>query len=377
MKYISLACVSLGFCTLLSHPANAQMQQGYAGDDRPQVQVDRSVLEDLKGYEPPPMFANPPSESLAEPIVETPPKIAPPAAPTLTTPRAEDILNHPVENTQVITEQRQRLTVPADDSKVNNPLLPMPSADADDDTPHVLPRHKPKSFAKKEAPKNSPADRLTIIDPATPPAVTPAVTPKNKPATVTSATAGNYRPKAPKTMPAVPSVAVEKAALPELPPTKDSKTTVSQPTIGERMMDAALEKRIESDTDKIKETLNKTPVKKMTEAQPKTKPQGQNGSLVFSAGADTLSNDLKAQIRKSTLPQITKEKTSRIQVLSFAASPDGSEGSARRVALARALAVRDYLLEQGIAPSRIDVRALASQKGEPAPDRVDIVLLKP
>jgi outer membrane protein OmpA-like peptidoglycan-associated protein len=365
MNHHSIARIIIGLCAAYTLPANAQMQQGYAGD-APQVQVDRSVLEDLKGYEPPPMFAAPSSD----PIIETPQKIAPPETPILTTPKAEDILSHPVENTQVITEQRPQLTVPDG----SNPLLPMPVIDDEDNenANQPLPTHKPKLLAQT---KNS-KETLTIIEPEKnyPVSKTTRIiaTPVQK---IPAAAHDAYRPKTAKTMPAVPPVPVEKAALPSLPPTTDNMKEHSKPTIGERMMDAALESHIESNPEKIKEKLKIAPAK--TKPAAAEKPSGTD-SLIFSSGETNLSDALKMKIQKSILPRImNRDSGARIQILSFATSTDGSESSSRRIALSRALTVRDYLLERKIDPSRIDVRALAGQKGDKTSDRVDIVLLKP
>lgn len=88
-----------------------------------------------------------------------------------------------------------------------------------------------------------------------------------------------------------------------------------------------------------------------------------------------LTDKIETQIRKSILPEITNDLNARIQVLSFATSPDKSESTARRISLTRALSVRDYLKKMNIDVSRIDVRALVSDNSKP-PDRVDIVLLK-
>jgi outer membrane protein OmpA-like peptidoglycan-associated protein len=73
------------------------------------------------------------------------------------------------------------------------------------------------------------------------------------------------------------------------------------------------------------------------------------------------------------LPRLEADERLRVEVLGYATA--GSDASqARRVSLARALAVRTYLVDKGIKTSRVDVRALGSRpEGEPA-DRVDLVL---
>lgn len=354
--------------------AYAQIQQGYAGESTtPDVQVDRSVLEDLKGYQPPPMFE---TQQLEQPVL----KAAPPLAPTLTTPKAEDILSHPVENHHVLTEQKPQLTAPAP-----APISVAPVAvPAKEKTSPVKKKNDPKQIknSTKITPENKPKpSSIKKSD---------APEPTDKKITPT----GKYRPQTAKTMPAVPSIAVEKSvlppvtspALPALPPTTDAMTERKKPSIGERLMDAALQRHIETDDTKIKETLEAKPIKsvksvtpspEIKKAEPTTSPS--NHSLAFKNGQTSLSKDLETQLKTDILPLLIKNSDARIQILSFASPTDGTESSARRISLSRALAVRDYMLAQKIQPERIDVRALANQGANPnAPsstDRIDIVLL--
>jgi outer membrane protein OmpA-like peptidoglycan-associated protein len=62
-------------------------------------------------------------------------------------------------------------------------------------------------------------------------------------------------------------------------------------------------------------------------------------------------------------------------VLAYAAGKPDDASIARRLSLSRALAVRSALMAEGIASTRIYVRALGSQAGDGPPDRVDINLL--
>lgn len=384
---------------------NAQIQQGYeASSDAPQVQVDRSVLGDLKGYEPPPMFANPSVENtpqteniqaipLTTPTTATT-KVPAPEAPSLTVPdapKAEDILNHPVENFHVLTERNPQLTQP--ESPAPSPAPHKQGEEKRASSPkgittQPLPPRKPQQIAapttsaprqqeqiakpKKQAPTE---DKIVTI-PAKkiePPAVI-------KPTTA-------YRPTSGKSMPAVPPIQVERAelappmqgtALPALPPTTDGKTEPRNPTIGERIMDASLLSHIESDEEKIKEkltTTSKQAALKPTEPKPYPKDISDN-SLVFTSDQTELTAEAKTRLEQKIIPNLSKNPQSRIQILSFAKASDGTESSSRRLSLSRALVVRDYLLARKIDAARIDVRALANQgSGTPA-DRVDIVLLK-
>jgi outer membrane protein OmpA-like peptidoglycan-associated protein len=62
-------------------------------------------------------------------------------------------------------------------------------------------------------------------------------------------------------------------------------------------------------------------------------------------------------------------------VLAYAAGDEDQSSHARGVSLARALAVRDYLSDQGIGMDRLDIRALGNTAQEEPADRVDLIPL--
>jgi len=64
----------------------------------------------------------------------------------------------------------------------------------------------------------------------------------------------------------------------------------------------------------------------------------------------------------------------RIEIRTYAPVKGSSESDARRLALARFLAIRDYLVRNGVPDDRIDARALGSSPTEPNPDRVEIYI---
>ncbi|MEX2648718.1 MAG: OmpA family protein [Alphaproteobacteria bacterium] len=70
-----------------------------------------------------------------------------------------------------------------------------------------------------------------------------------------------------------------------------------------------------------------------------------------------------------------RDEGARIQLLAYAGASGGSASTARRLSLSRALAVRGYLIENGVRSTRIDVRALGDNVDEGSPERVDVVAL--
>ena len=61
-----------------------------------------------------------------------------------------------------------------------------------------------------------------------------------------------------------------------------------------------------------------------------------------------------------------------VQVTAFAAGSPEDPSTPRRLSLARALAARAVLINEGIASTRIYVRALGSAAGDGPADRVDL-----
>lgn len=75
------------------------------------------------------------------------------------------------------------------------------------------------------------------------------------------------------------------------------------------------------------------------------------------------------------LEALRGDANARLQIQAYATGGDDQGGQARRLSLSRALAVRGHLIEQGIAATRMDVRALGRTGDQPA-DRVDILLVR-
>lgn len=100
------------------------------------------------------------------------------------------------------------------------------------------------------------------------------------------------------------------------------------------------------------------------------------------------SSEVKAterEILDNVIGKLKNDENIKLQLRAYASGTPDSSAQARRISLSRALAVRTYLTQQGIAASRLDVRALGM--GSPAmgdmavradipPDRVDMVLTR-
>ena len=88
-----------------------------------------------------------------------------------------------------------------------------------------------------------------------------------------------------------------------------------------------------------------------------------------------------SQIPGTALPKLKEvaetlksDPAARVEVRTFSPISGKLESDARRLSLARFVSVRDYLVQNGVADSRIDARALSSASNEPNADRVELFI---
>jgi outer membrane protein OmpA-like peptidoglycan-associated protein len=77
---------------------------------------------------------------------------------------------------------------------------------------------------------------------------------------------------------------------------------------------------------------------------------------------------------KDMAARLKGEEEMRIQLMAYAGGDDMQASKARRLSLSRALAVRTYLIENGVRSTRIDVRALGNKTTEEPVNRVDVIV---
>lgn len=386
---------------------------------RPEIEIDRSVLQDLKGYEPPAMFG---SSAKSKPVPATSAPlnraaVSKPEAAALTIPKADDLLEFPVKNDDVVT--RQRMTAP-DEAVAHARPDYSDSHTVLDMTPKAVPvkaektKTAPKKSSKAPLPPKKPSIQLasttanevkTIQAVRVPPVkaerapdtvtiqaekVTPAAG-AQAPAMIPATPQPKYVPKTRPTMPAVPSGSVEKAkldafALPldDKDPTAD--VVAAKPTPGERMMDQALTSKMAPvDKKDIEAVVAGGSVAEGIKDEPllmAALPEGKTGSariekisMEFKPKLTDLQADQQSVLKSDILSYLTRNSDARLQIVSFA-SEQGSQSDARRLSLSRALSVRAFLLEKGIAPSRMDVRAMGDNSTETPADRVDLIFIR-
>ena len=96
--------------------------------------------------------------------------------------------------------------------------------------------------------------------------------------------------------------------------------------------------------------------------------------VTFGAGQTDLSPASAAAI-KSIVQSAPAGDSTSFNVMAYSAGTPEDPSTARRLSLARALAVRSALMADGVTSSRIYVRALGATGGDEAPDRVDLAVM--
>lgn len=100
---------------------------------------------------------------------------------------------------------------------------------------------------------------------------------------------------------------------------------------------------------------------------------GQALRLLFEGSTTQLDGAAQQQLQQ--MAAALSANSQRIQLKAFASGTSDRPSAARRESLSRALAVRSYLIENGVRSTRIDVRALGAPSDGGPSDRVDVILL--
>ncbi len=113
----------------------------------------------------------------------------------------------------------------------------------------------------------------------------------------------------------------------------------------------------------------------VTRAAPKAAMAPQRQVVTFSGDSSELSDGGRKALEHAA-QMLSSDPSLRLQLLAYAGGIDGSKGSARSMSLARALAVRSFLMGRGVRSTRVEVRALGAQTDTTPIDRVDLVYIK-
>jgi hypothetical protein len=96
--------------------------------------------------------------------------------------------------------------------------------------------------------------------------------------------------------------------------------------------------------------------------------------IPYEEESDIIPETIKGQI-VGLIEKMNADYSLHLQVLAYASGDDDEIGHARGVSLSRAIAMRNFLVENGLDLSRMDVRALGNTAQEDPADRVDLIPL--
>ncbi len=116
----------------------------------------------------------------------------------------------------------------------------------------------------------------------------------------------------------------------------------------------------------------------LTGPPPKTSPgadpdQIQEMAFILDPGSSAIPASAQAKLL-DTAKTMKSAPESRIEVRAYSPEKPHRESNARRLSLSRFLAVRDFLVRQGVDDNRIDGRALTSEPTELNADRIELYI---
>ena len=193
------------------------------------------------------------------------------------------------------------------------------------------------------------------------------------PATLTEPKqAGEAIETAPVLVETVPNETVQDSALPGAPePIVGTQKEIVAPTPVAVLEDA---EPTLAETDPVAPITVPTPPDQIASLPTITSPVAMSAPdelrLRFNQGSATLGAE-STTVLAGVVARMSQSKE-RLQVRAFARDEKGRRSASRRLSLSRALAIRSYLIDQGIDSQRIDVRALGIPTDNSYSERVDL-----
>lgn len=258
-----------------------------------------------------------------EPVVEKPVAAAEPPAPPPPEPEPEPAKIEPAPEPQVAAQPEPE---PEPEPSTAEPSQPAEAPAPSTLIQELTQKPAPEPEAPVEAPVEAPAQQAAVSEPPAEPEAAPPAEP-------------TIAPAAPPPEPQAPAASVAETEPP--PPPAESLT--SEPV-----------------------------VETQTAALPPAGALDDQVRVLFESGSAELSADAKGLLN-AVATAIEANSTLRVQLLAYAKTTTDGTSRARRLSLSRALAVRAYLIGQGVRSTRMDVRALGDKYEDGPADRVDIL----
>ena len=322
------ACAAMLAITLIfALPAPAAFgQTGYLTRD-PNVAIDMSVLEELG------LPATVAGQHIPSTIVIRPPVLFPPAAPPVSR-LTGSLLNRRLSPQPAAAPRAQSLAPP-------RPRAAPPPTDA-------VRAPEPFTPVTVDIPVAEPA--VPVSPAMAPPAPTPAPTATRSAAVEDKVVVAAPPPPVaapqpdpePASLPAAPAAIAETPAAPALTPSPTGSGTAA-------------------------------PVQ--TAARPAGDTLEPSFRVLFDEKSAKISDAARVPLQELS-NRMKESEDLRVQLLAYTEGTSETASQARRLSLSRALAVRSFLINQGVRSTRMDVRALGNKAEIGPSDRVDAVLVE-
>lgn len=275
---------------------------------------------------------------------------------------------------------RSKLQVPSmgasrSDAAPRQPRMPVPDAkprsrlNVQAVPGAVAPKPSPRQTAPAEPP--APAPATTSAPPQAPvsePPARPDEPAAQTPSTAAPAPSSGPTPDDATSPPATTEAAPEPAApatTPEAPQPPAVPEAEPTPEAPEPPTEAAPEPAAETADDAPASPAPTAPATATGDAL----------TLTFAPDQTDLPSDAHAGL-EAFAKRLQGNEALQVRVMAYASGDGDNASRARRTSLSRALAVRSYLMDQGIRSTRIEVRALG-QPETGAADRVDVAMFTP
>jgi outer membrane protein OmpA-like peptidoglycan-associated protein len=302
-----------------------------------------------------PELAKPEPELTSRLLVPPPPQSAraPEPAPPIRSAPVEPVVETPLVETPVVAAEPPE-PPPPPPAPPPPPKLPEPQVAAQPEPSTPEPSTPEPSTPEPSTPEPSKAAEAS----PPPSTLTEELTQKTVPAEPSQEPAAVA-----KAEPAPPPEPVVQPATPQPEPPPEPPLAPAAP--------AAATAETEPPPPPAESLTSGPAVEPQTAALPSAPALAEQIRVLFRDGSVELSNDAKRKL--SAIATALKENsTMRVQLLAYAKASSDGTSRARRLSLSRALAVRAYLIEQGVRSTRMDVRALGDRIGDGPADRVDI-----
>lgn len=320
----------------------------------------------------------------AEPVAPTPASVSAPP------PKTESAPSQPA-----LSAETAPSAAPA-----NLPVVSLPAIAAQEAPPAASSDKAPVATGKPEKTLDSKRASAAASDkadhqPAPPepvklvPTPTPPVPDKVPPAPVASMTAPSVQlpPAAPPAATALtppvqtPQAQIPQAQIPQAQTAQTSTPAQTAPALSDSSLPSSPTASAPMPPPPREQQEARLPPPAMAPTAPAAPPTPTATSteapmtILFEKDGARLPDEVRTALNQMA-ERLAADGALQLQLLAYAEGDEDNASKARRLSLSRALAVRSYLIDQGVRSTRIEVRALGNKVPEGPADRVDILVQK-